>query len=173
MDQHRTRPTARIPNRNRNRDSEPTESRQLFHQNKPEKPSGRFRFEELDIWKMAMDISDTLFDMSDELEAGQGHQVAEKLIEFAMEIAGNIADGSASSSDMEFDEALVNARRYVHRAASMMFLLDRRELISQSVMDQNLEQLNILSRKMYSLQKSLRGERKNTRNQKTDRPISR
>ncbi|HSO67682.1 MAG TPA: four helix bundle protein, partial [Desulfatirhabdiaceae bacterium] len=154
------------------RDSESDKSRQPAYRNKSEKPSGRFRFEELDIWKMAMDISDTLFDISDELEGGQGHQVAEKLMGFAMEIAGNIADGSASSSDMEFDEALVNARRYIHRAASMMFLLDRRELISESVMDQNLEQLNILSRKMYSLQKSLRGESKHSINQKTDRPVS-
>lgn len=160
MDQYRSRSPDRTRNRNRNRDSEQNESRQPSYGKKPEKPSGHFRFEDLDIWKLAMEIAGGMFDMADDPGVKIGRLMAETLIECAVEIAGNIADGSATSSDEEFDDALVRARRYIHRAASMMFLLDRRGLIPESVMAQNLEQLNILNRKMYSFQKSLRGETK-------------
>lgn len=61
-----------------------------------------FRFEDLDIWKDAIDISDKLFDYSDKAEEKRCFRFAEQLRAAALSISNNIAEGSGSFSDKEF-----------------------------------------------------------------------
>ena len=59
----------------------------------------RFRFEDLEIWRLAIGIANELFDVADELEKKQLYRFAEQLWASGMSMSNNIAEGSGSFSD--------------------------------------------------------------------------
>jgi hypothetical protein len=66
----------------------------------------KFRFQDLRIWQQAIDITDKLFDVADELEKRRLYRFAEQLRGAGMSMLNNIAEGSGSSSNKEFVEFL-------------------------------------------------------------------
>lgn len=62
----------------------------------------KFRFQDLDIWKLAIEIADELFDIADELEQKHLFRFAEQLRCAGMSMSNNIAEGSGSKWKKEF-----------------------------------------------------------------------
>jgi len=62
----------------------------------------KFRFQDLEIWKLAIQIADELFDIADELEENKLYKFAEQLRGAGMSMSNNIAEGSGSNSAKEF-----------------------------------------------------------------------
>ena len=58
----------------------------------------KFRFQDLKIWQLAIEIADALFDIAYELEREKLFRFAEQLRGSAMSMSNNIAEGSGSSS---------------------------------------------------------------------------
>ena len=71
----------------------------------------KFRFEDLDIWKLAIEIANELFDIADALVAKHLYSFAEQLRDAGMSISNNISEGSGSYSNKEFAHFLNIARR--------------------------------------------------------------
>ena len=71
----------------------------------------KFRFEDLDIWKLSVEIGDGLFDIADSMEARKLFRFAEQLRGAGLSISNNIAEGSGSTSKREFDQFLNYAKR--------------------------------------------------------------
>ena len=115
----------------------------------------RFRFEDLEIWQMAIEVADLLFDLADELEHKRLFRFAEQLRGAALSMANNIAEGSGSTSDREFVQFLNVARRSTFENANMLMVFERRRLIEQTRRDQLLERLDLLSRKITAFQRTL------------------
>ena len=57
-----------------------------------EKEMNQFRFQDLEIWKMAIEIADRLFDVADELEGKRLFKFAKQLRGAALSISNNIAE---------------------------------------------------------------------------------
>ena len=53
----------------------------------------KFRFQDLRIWQVSIDIADSLFDIADELENRKLFRFAEQLRGAGMSISNNIAEG--------------------------------------------------------------------------------
>ena len=70
----------------------------------------RFRFQNLEIWQMAIEITDKLVDIADEIEKKRLYRFAEQLKGASMSISNNIAEGSGSDSDKEFANFINYAR---------------------------------------------------------------
>ena len=51
----------------------------------------KFRFEDLEIWRTAINIGDKLFDIADELEQKKLYRFAEQLRGAGMSMSNNIA----------------------------------------------------------------------------------
>ena len=115
-----------------------------------------FRFENMDIWKDAITISDTLFDYSDKAEEKRLFRFAEQLRAAAMSISNNIAEGSGSFSDKEFASFLNIARRSVFECANILHLFFRRQIITKEEKDQIYLNLISLSKRITNFQKSLK-----------------
>lgn len=62
----------------------------------------KFRFQDLEIWQLAIDIADTLFDIADELDRKRLYRFAEQLRGAGISMSNNISEGSGSSSKKEF-----------------------------------------------------------------------
>lgn len=89
-----------------------------------------FRFEKLEIWKEAIEISDILFDYADLADSKRLYKFAEQLRAAAMSISNNIAEGSGSFSDKEFVSFLNISRRSVFECANILCIYVRRKIIT-------------------------------------------
>lgn len=114
-----------------------------------------FRFQKLEIWQIAIEIADTLFDIADDLEHRKLYRFADQLRGAGMGMSNNIAEGSGSSFKKVFNRYLEDARNSAFENANIAILLCRRNLITEKEMGDILEDLDKFCRKTTSFQKSL------------------
>ncbi len=65
----------------------------------------KFRFQNLNIWQLAIEVADELFDIADGLEQKRLYRFAEQLRVSGMSMSSNIAEGSGSDSKKEFNNS--------------------------------------------------------------------
>ena len=114
-----------------------------------------FRFEQLDIWKEAIEISDMLFDYADKADEKKFYKFAEQLRAATMSISNNIAEGSGSFSDREFASFLNISRRSVFECANILCIFVKRKVILNQEKEIIYPKLLILSKKITNFRKSL------------------
>lgn len=115
----------------------------------------KFRFQDLQIWQLAIEISDELFDISDHLEERKLYRFAEQLRGAAMSMSNNIAEGSGSTSKRDFNNFLNIARRSTFENANILIILNRRKIISEERLNQLLEKLDKECRMITNFKKTL------------------
>ncbi len=116
----------------------------------------KFRFQDLKIWQLAIDIGIELFDLADMLDGNRLYKFAEQLRGAGLSMSNNIAEGSGSSSKKEFAQFLNIARRSTFENANILIVLHRRQLISEEKLERLLDELDHLCRQITNFQKSLR-----------------
>ncbi len=114
-----------------------------------------FRFKDLDIWKELIELNDKLFDLADVMVDAQSFRIAEQLRAASLSISNNIAEGSGSFSSKDFAIFLNYARRSVFEVANISFVANRRKFINQEQLNQLLNELDSLSRKITNFRKSI------------------
>lgn len=114
-----------------------------------------FRFEQLEIWKEAIELSDVLFDYSDLADAKRLYKFAEQLRAATMSISNNIAEGSGSFSDKEFASFLNISRRSVFECANILCIFVRRKIITTEEKSAVYIKLLTLSKMTTGFRKSL------------------
>ena len=116
----------------------------------------KFRFQDLKIWQLAIQIANELFDIADELEKKRLYRFTDQLRGAGMSMSNNIAEGSGSSSKKEFIQFLNIARRSTFENANILILLRMRDLISEKSLQNLLDELDRLCRQITNLQKTLK-----------------
>jgi len=114
-----------------------------------------FRFENMEIWKDAITVSDRLFDYSDKAEDMRLFKFAEQLRSAALSISNNIAEGSGSFSDKEFANFLNIARRSVFECANILHIYLRRKIINSEEKQSLYIDLVSLSKRITNFRKTL------------------
>ena len=115
----------------------------------------KFRFQDLEIWEMSIEIADELFDIADVLEKRKLFRFADQLRGAGMSMSNNISEGSGSSSNKVFHRYLDIARSSTFENANITILLNRRKIISKGKADILLDKLDHLCRKITNFQKTL------------------
>ncbi|MFI5162261.1 MAG: four helix bundle protein [Sphingobacteriales bacterium] len=118
----------------------------------------QFRFQSLEIWQLAINVGDQLCDIAEIFEAKKKFRFAEQLNGAALSVSNNIPEGSGASSDKEFSRFLDYAHRSTFENANILIVLHRRKYISDEHLNNFLEELNKLARKIKSFQKYLNKE---------------
>lgn len=116
----------------------------------------KFRFQDLKIWQLAIQIANELFDVADGLENKKLYRFAEQIRGAAMSISNNIAEGSGSSSKKEFIQFLNIARRSIFENANILILLQKRSLITDEFLEKILDQIDHLCWQITKFQSSLK-----------------
>ena len=116
----------------------------------------KFRFQDLKIWQLAIEIADELLDIADELEKKKLYRFAEQLRASGMSMSNNIAEGSGSYSKKDFRNFLNIARRSTFENANILIILNRRNLIDNIRLEKNLDDLDKLCRQITNFRKSLK-----------------
>lgn len=116
----------------------------------------KFKFQDLKIWQLLIQIASELFDIADELEKKRLYRFAVQLRGSGMSMSNNIAEGSGSSSKKEFKQFLNIARRSTFENANILILLQKRDLLPKQTLDRLLEKLHCLCRQITNFQKTLK-----------------
>ena len=116
----------------------------------------KFRFQDLNIWQLAIQIADDLFDIADDPEKKKLFRFAEQLRAAGMSMSNNIAEGSGSTSKREFVQFLNMARRSTFENANILILLERRNLLSADISAKISDQLDHLCRQITKFQLTLK-----------------
>jgi four helix bundle protein len=91
-----------------------------------------FRFQDFEIWKKAASLSGRLFDIADRLEKEHKYRFAEQLRAAALSISNNIAEGSGSTSSIDFKHYLNMARRSVSEVANILMILSENAYVKEA-----------------------------------------
>ena len=115
----------------------------------------KFRFQDLKIWKLSIEIADKLFDIADVLEDQKLFKFSEQLRAAGLSMPNNIAEGSGSYSDKEFKNFLNIARRSTFENANMLIIFERRKLITTELLKELLDDLDKLCRQISNFRQKL------------------
>lgn len=115
----------------------------------------QFRFQDLEIWKMAIDLTDRLFDIADELEERHFFRFAEQMRSAALSMSNNISEGAGCNSRREFARFLDIARRSMFECANMTIILARRQLLNETIKQSLLNDIELLCRRTTAFRYSL------------------
>ena len=115
----------------------------------------QFRFEDLEIWKMAIQISMKLFDIANRLEEQKLFRFAEQLRAAALSLTNNIAEGSGSFTNLDFSNFLKYSRRSVFECANMIYVFKLKNLITEDEKEELWNDLQILSKSIVNFKKTL------------------
>lgn len=115
----------------------------------------QFRFQSLQIWQIGSDLSLRLFQVADDLETRKLFRFAEQLRGAVLSITNNIAEGSGSTSNKEFQQFLNFSRRSVFETANILLMLSKKHSLNRSELDGFLSGLEELSRKITAFSRSL------------------
>ncbi len=116
----------------------------------------KFRFEDLVIWKEAVQMSLFFFELADELEAKKLWRFADQCRGVGMGIPNNIAESSGTDMVGEQKQLLRYSKRECYEGANILILLYMSNLITRLQKDTGFERLDILSRKIQAYANSLR-----------------
>jgi four helix bundle protein len=115
-----------------------------------------FRFQTMQIWLRAADISMPLFDLADALDARKYFRFAEQLRAATLSITNNIAEGSGSDSDDDFSNFLKFARRSVFEVANMLILFVRKGYLKNEEVSSLLPELQEQSKMILAFRRTLK-----------------
>lgn len=115
----------------------------------------KFRFQDMEIWRLSIKVGNSLFDIADDLERRKLFRFADQVRGAALSASNNIAEGAGSDSVKEFAQFLNIAKRSCFENANMVVVFGQRGLIAEEVRDALLESLDHLCRKIHRFRKAL------------------
>ncbi|MFM8656825.1 MAG: four helix bundle protein [Chthoniobacterales bacterium] len=118
-----------------------------------------FRFQSMEIWQRAADVSTPLFELAEALDGRKYYRFAEQLRAATLSITNNIAEGSGSDSDDDFSNFLKFARRSVFEVANMLMLFARKGYLGTSEVEPLLEDLQEQSKMLLAFRRALKRPR--------------
>jgi four helix bundle protein len=122
-----------------------------------------FRFENLVIWKRAVDVARKLFRLADILEERKLYRFAQQIRGAGLSMPNNIAEGSGSTSKREFLQFLNIARRSTFENASMIMVFAKDGLIPDDKKEEIVQELNELCRMITAFSRTLRSKENGTK----------
>jgi len=91
-----------------------------------------FKFEKLKVWQRAMDLNEKIFLLSKNFPADERYNLTSQIKRAADSVALNIAEGSTSQSNAEFNRFLGYSLRSLVEVVCALFIAKRRTYIDDS-----------------------------------------
>lgn len=110
----------------------------------------RFRFEDLEIWKEAIEIATILFRIADKLEEKRLWRFADQVRGVGLGIPNNISESTGTDMVGEQQQFLRYSKRETYEAANLLVILEKEKHISPTEKEETYERLHVLSRE-YSI----------------------
>lgn len=115
-----------------------------------------YKFEQLEVWKLALDYVDLIYKLSENLPRSEDYNLKSQIVRAATSVALNIAEGSQGQSDAEQARFLgMSIRSLVETVACQQIIQRRDYLQEETLLKQAYEDSQALARKLQAFRKSL------------------
>jgi len=115
-----------------------------------------FKFEKLDVWRLALEYIDLIYEVGNELPRSEEYNLKSQMIRAATSVALNIAEGSIGQTDAEQTRFIGMAIRSLVETVACQHLIRNRGLVSRvDLMNQAYEKAEILVAKLHALRKAI------------------
>lgn len=115
-----------------------------------------FRFEELNIWKKAMDLNEAIFLMTKTLPKDELFVLCSQIKRASDSVVLNIAEGSTGQTTASFKLFLNYALRSAIEVVSCLFIAKRRNYIDENHFKSLYDDHEILVKMITSMRNSLK-----------------
>lgn len=115
-----------------------------------------FKFEQLDVWKMSLEYSDSIYELAEKLPESERFNLKSQITRAATSISLNIAEGSTGQSDAEQSRFLSIAIRSLIETVACQRLIVRRKYVSDRAFMEKLDvQAQDLVKRLHAFRKAL------------------
>ncbi len=115
-----------------------------------------YKFENLDVWKLALDYLDLVYRIAEGLPRNEEYNLKSQITRAATSIALNIAEGSQGQSDAEQARFLGMAiRSLVETVACQQIILRRGYFQNTELLQQMYNDSQVLARMLQGFRRSL------------------
>lgn len=115
-----------------------------------------FKFEKLEVWQMALNYIDLIYEMANKLPDHERFNLQSQITRAATSVALNIAEGSTGQTDPEQNRFLGLAlRSLIETVACQRVIKRRRYLLNDPILDKIDTEAELLAIKIQSFRKSL------------------
>ena len=115
-----------------------------------------YKFEQLDVWKLALDYLDLVYKLAEVLPRSEEYNLKSQITRAATSIALNIAEGSQGQSDAEQARFLGMAIRSLIETVACQHIIRRRAYVqNESLLKEIYEESQLLAKKLQSFRKTL------------------
>ena len=88
-----------------------------------------YKFERLEVWRLALEYSDMIYAIADRLPRSEEYNLKSQVVRAATSVALNIAEGSTSQSDAEQARFLGLAIRSLIETVACQHMIQRRQYL--------------------------------------------
>ena len=115
-----------------------------------------FKFEKLEVWQMAINYADLVYEVADKLPDHEKFNLKSQITRAATSVALNIAEGSTGQTDPEQNRFLGLALRSLIETVACQRIIKRRKyLLNDPELDKMDAEAELLAIKIQSFRKSL------------------
>jgi four helix bundle protein len=115
-----------------------------------------YKFEQLDVWKLALDYIDLIYRVAENLPRSEDYNLKSQVTRAATSIALNIAEGSQGQSDAEQGRFLGMAIRSLIETVACQQIIQRRGYFQDEVLLKKMyDDSQVLAKKLQNFRKSL------------------
>jgi len=114
-----------------------------------------FRFEELEIWRLAVDYGNKLYDIADSLPQKELYGLGLQMRKAGLSISNNIAEGSGASTNKDFRSFLDISIKSTLETVNILYFALLRKYISKAQRIELYEEAEKLIRKIRAFKKTL------------------
>lgn len=119
-----------------------------------------YKFEKLQVWQMALEYTDMIYDISAQLPSEEQYNLKSQIERAVTAISLNIAEGSTSQSDKEQRRFLGYAIRSLLETVACQHLIHRRRYLQdRRLLRESYRFSQHLFARLQALRKSLTGDR--------------
>lgn len=116
-----------------------------------------YKFEKLEIYQLALDYVDLMYQVVDQLPPQEEYNLKSQLRRATTSIALNIAEGSTGQSDAEQSRFLGFALRSLLETVACQHLIQRRKYsVNDHLLQEANENSQILARKIQAMRNTLK-----------------
>ena len=114
-----------------------------------------FKFERLEVWQLALEYTDLVYEIASELPASEQYNLKSQLTRAATSVALNIAEGSTGQTDAEQARFIGLAVRSLLETVACQHLIRRRYQTNPGRLKTAYQAAETLASKLHALRRTL------------------
>jgi four helix bundle protein len=115
-----------------------------------------FKFEKLEVWQLALDYIDLVYEIADQLPKTEVYNLRSRITRAATSVALNIAEGSTGQTDIERARFLGLAIRSLLETVACQHIVSRRKFLQDAtLLRQAYRHAETLAAKLHAMRKAI------------------